>query len=348
MRSVRSQSYDSKAKTKNKSKKMRNQILIATAALTTVAVAFKVTERMIGNYFYRLAIAREDSPHRKNLDPAVSTDKISLKMQERINERKAVKEHFLKQCPPTDVFMHAFDGLKLHAYRFVPHPDKHRWIVLLHGYMDEASYMFYYASVFADHNFNALVPDLRGAGQSEGDYIGMGWNDRLDVVGWVNQIKKWDSQARIVILGVSMGGATAMMTAGEELPDHVACIVEDCGYTSVADEFAYELRNLFRLPSFPVLRFADRVTRSRAGYGIFAASAVEQLKKAKVPILFIHGEKDTFVPTSMVHRVYEAAAGEKELLLVKNATHAASSLAEPDLYFSTIFRFLEKHMSIGK
>lgn len=339
---------DQKDKAKNKRGKLKTKILVVSGILTTAAAVFKVTESMIGHYFYQLAIAREQSSHRKNLDPAVSKERLSPAIKARIDERRAVKKRFLQECPPTDVFLDASDSLKLHGCRFDSHPESHCWVILLHGYMNEASSMFYYASIFSDRGFNALVPDLRGAGQSEGDYIGMGWNDRLDVVGWIHEIIKWDPQAQIVIFGVSMGAATAMMTAGERLPAHVVCVVEDCGYTSVADEFAYELRNLFRLPSFPILRFADRVTRSRAGYGIFEASAVEQLKKAKVPILFIHGEKDTFVPTSMVHRVYEAAAGEKELLLVKNATHAASSLVDPDLYFSTLFRFLEKHMSNHK
>ncbi|MCO7127872.1 lysophospholipase [Sporolactobacillus shoreicorticis] len=337
---------DQKDKGKNNRGRLKTKILLVSGILTAAAAVFKVTESMIGSYFYRLAIAREDSPHRKNLDPAVSKEHLSPAIKARIDERKAVKERFLRECPPVDVSFNASDGLKLHACRFNAHPEGHRWIVLLHGYMNEASFMFYYASVFADHGFNALVPDLRGAGQSEGEYIGMGWNDRFDVVGWIQEIIKWDPQAQIVIFGVSMGAATAMMTAGEKLPEHVVCVIEDCGYTSVADEFAYELHNLFRLPSFPILHFADRVTRSRAGYGIFEASAVEQLKKAKIPILFIHGDKDTFVPTSMVHKVYEAAAGDKELLLVKGATHAAASLVDPDLYFSTIFRFVEKYMSI--
>ncbi|MCL1631444.1 alpha/beta hydrolase [Sporolactobacillus sp. CPB3-1] len=324
--------------------KMKTKVVLLSAALTAAAAVFKVTESMVGHHFYRLAIAREDSPRRKNLDPAVPKGRIDPLIQERINEQNAAKQHFLQACPPTDLFINSSDGLKLHACRFVPHPECHRWAVLLHGYMGDASNMFYYASVFADHQFNVLIPDLRGAGQSEGDYIGMGWHDRLDVVAWINRLVKWDPQARIVIFGISMGAATAMMTAGEKLPSHVACVVEDCGYTSVADEFAYELRNLFRLPAFPILRFADRVTRSRAGYGIFEASAIEQLKKSNVPILFIHGDKDTFVPTSMVHRVYEAAAGDKELLLVKNATHGASALVDPELYFSTLFRFIDKYI----
>jgi fermentation-respiration switch protein FrsA (DUF1100 family) len=341
MRTDQSQKNESK----DKAKKIRSKILVVSVVLTAAAVACKVAGTMIGDYFYRLAIAREKSPRRKNLDPGAAKVTRSPIIQRCLNDREAAKNQFLQECPPTDVFLHSFDGLNLHACRFVPHPDGHRWVVLLHGYMDDASKMFYYASVFAKRNYNALVPNLRGAGRSEGDYIGMGWNDRLDVVGWINQLVELDPDAKIVIFGISMGGATAMMTAGEKLPVNVSCVVEDCGYTSAADEFTHELRNLFRLPAFPILRLADRITRSRAGYGIYEASAIEQVKKAKVPILFIHGDNDTFVPTHMVHKVYEAAAGEKELLLVKKAAHAASSIVDPELYFSTIFRFLDKYVT---
>ncbi|BBO00400.1 alpha/beta hydrolase [Sporolactobacillus terrae] len=329
---------------KNQPQSMKTKIFLTAAVLTAAAAACRVAGTMVGNYFYRLAIAREKSPRRQNLDPKAGKVALSSVIQTRIDERKAAKKQFLEQCPPTDRFMRSSDGLNLHAFRFDAHPNNHHWIILLHGYMDEASNMFYYASVFAEHGYNVLVPNLRGAGRSEGDYIGMGWNDRLDVVGWIKQLVAHDPEAKIAVFGVSMGGATAMMTAGEKLPPNVCCVIEDCGYTSVADEFAYELRNLFRLPAFPILRLADRVTRSRAGYGIYEASAIEQVKKANVPILFIHGDNDTFVPTHMVHKVYEAAAGEKELLLVKKATHAASSIVDPELYFSTIFHFLEKHV----
>lgn len=136
-----------------------------------------------------------------------------------------------------------------------------------------------------------------------------------------------------------------MMTAGEELPEQIKCIIEDCGYTSVWDEFSLQLKSLFDAPDFPLMYTTDLVCKMRAGYGFQEASSVEQLKKAKVPMLFIHGEKDTFVPYSMLNQVYNAcASAEKEKLTIPNAGHGVAATTDPSLYWSTVEAFLNKHL----
>ncbi|WP_100488031.1 alpha/beta hydrolase [Sporolactobacillus pectinivorans] len=308
---------------------------------------------MVGRYFYKLAIARNDKAQLAGaLSSGETKEPIPESVKNTLKNQTHMRDAFIEQNSPEDVFLVSNDRLKLHAYRFYTHADSHKWVIPLHGYTNQGSDMFFFVAMFAQHGFNALVPDLRGAGKSEGDYIGMGWDDRLDIVAWINSIVDLDPAAKIVVYGISMGAATAMMTAGENLPENVAAIVEDCGYTSVADEFSYELHNLYSLPAFPVLPLADKAIRGKAGFSIYQASSVEQLKKAKVPMLFIHGEKDTYVPTEMVYKVYEAAPVDKELLIVKGAPHASSSFVNPKLYFSKIFDFVEKHLpekkSIGR
>ncbi|MEC2597045.1 alpha/beta hydrolase, partial [Bacillus cereus] len=95
--------------------------------------------------------------------------------------------------------------------------------------------------------------------------VGMGWHDRKDVLIWIQQILKKDPNAEIALFGVSMGGATVMMTSGEDLPSNVKVIIEDCGYSTVIDEFTYQLKDLFHLPKFPVMNAANTVTKLRAG-----------------------------------------------------------------------------------
>ena len=145
-----------------------------------------------------------------------------------------------------------------------------------------------------------------GLDNARGDYIGMGWPERLDVVAWIERIVQADPEARILVFGESMGAATAMNVAGESLPANVKCIIEDCGYTSVWDEFSLQLKDVFGLPSFPLLDVANLVCNVRAGYDFHKASSVEQLKHATVPMLFIHGDQDTFVPYDMLDQNYEA------------------------------------------
>ena len=172
----------------------------------------------------------------------------------------------------------------------------------------------------------------------------MGCPERLDVVAWIERIVQADPEARILVFGESMGAATAMNVAGESLPTNVKCIIEDCGYTSVWDEFSLQLKDVFGLPSFPLLDVANLVCNVRAGYDFHKASSVERLKHATVPMLFIHGDQDTFVPYSMLDQNYEACASKvKQKLTVHGAAHAKSAQVDPELYWNTVNDFLDKN-----
>lgn len=132
--------------------------------------------------------------------------------------------------------------------------------------------------------------------------------------------------------------------AGESLPTNVKCIIEDCGYTSVWDEFSLQLKDVFGLPSFPLLDVANLVCNVRAGYDFHEASSVEQLKRATVPMLFIHGDQDTFVPYSMLDQNYDACASKvKQKLTVHGAAHAKSAQVDPELYWNTVNGFLDEY-----
>ena len=232
----------------------------------------------------------------------------------------------------------------LHGVQFPR--EGHRYAILFHGYTGASWQMAPYGKMFYDMGYSVLTPDARAHGKSEGDYIGMGWLERADVLSWINSVTGTDPEAEIVLLGVSMGGATVMMAAGEDLPDNVKCIVEDCGYSSVWDEFRLQLKNVFGLPAFPLLNAASFVCQIRAGYSFQEASCVSQLEKATVPMLFIHGDADTFVPFSMLDVVYEAcASAEKEKLVVHDEAHGAAADTDPELYWSTVTAFAEKYIS---
>lgn len=237
------------------------------------------------------------------------------------------------------------DGLRLRGEAVFAGSPSHLWVIAVHGYRGSHSYMGILAARYGNREYNALLPDLRGCGESEGDYIGMGWPDRKDMLRWIDWIIQQDSDAQIVLHGISMGGATVMMTAGESLPPQVKAVVEDCGYTSVWDIFEDEMKALFRLPAFPLLHIGSWISSFRAGYSFSEASSVKQIAKAAVPVLFIHGSEDNFVHTEMVYRVYEACPSEKQLLVVEGAGHGSSFAVDPDSYFETVFGFLDSYMA---
>ena len=235
------------------------------------------------------------------------------------------------------------DGLTLKAEILKNQKDTHSWVIIVHGYGWEHTRMYDYISMYAERGYQILMPDLRGCGESEGDYVGMGWLDRKDMLKWIDFICDHDSDAQIVLHGTSMGGATVMMTAGEILPDNVRAVVDDCGYTSVWDIFSDELSYLYHLPDFPFLYTTDIISKIRVGYGFKEASALEQIKKTEVPVLFIHGTADSFVHTEMVYALYDACPTEKDLYLTEGAGHCDSLYIDSNTYAEKVFHFLDNY-----
>ncbi len=247
-----------------------------------------------------------------------------------------------------DRWLTSHDGLALHALYLPQESESHKYAVICHGYGSIPQDMGGFASHFYDMGYHILAPAARCHELSEGRYASMGWLERRDIVDWVNTLVEQDPEAEIILFGISMGGATVMMTAGEaDLSPNVKCIIEDCGYSSVWDEFAGQLDELFGLPTFPVLDAASLVCQVRAGFGFKEASALEQLShNGSRPMLFIHGEEDTFVPYWMLDKVYHSCCcEEKEMLSVPGAAHGEASSVDPELYWSTVKSFLAKYMN---
>lgn len=230
---------------------------------------------------------------------------------------------------------------------YIPDGKSKKTVIILHGYMNNKDTVGSYAALFHKLGYNTLQPDARAHGQSQGKYIGYGWVEKADVKKWIKKIIKKTRAKQIVIFGVSMGGATAMMTAGEKLPHQVKAIIEDCGYSNVKAEIEHEAQDLYSMPAvprFPLVEILSGINRIKVGYFMGDASSVNQLKKNKLPTLFIHGNKDTFVPTKMVYANYKASNGPKELWVVPGAKHAKSFVTHPKAYYEHVKKFLAKYV----
>lgn len=289
---------------------------------------------LVGNYFYNLALNPFTS---KDMIFGDDDDDTSLEVEADVN-------WLIKDSNYIDTYITSSDNLKLHAYEVKNENKTDKWAIVVHGYTSEGKLLSSKAKHLYNMGYNVLVPDLRSHGSSEGNYIGMGWHDRLDIIDWINYIVKNNPKSEIALHGTSMGSATVLMVSGEKLPSNVKAIVADCGYTSVYDEFSYQLKQLFNLPAFPIMNFSDVVTHIRAGYCLNDASAINQVKKSTTPILYIHGDKDDFVPYYMMDELYNATNSEKEKLTIEGGEHANSDLVNPKLYWSTVNSFLEKYI----
>ena len=243
-----------------------------------------------------------------------------------------------------DTFITTTDGIRLHGfYVKAPIPTR-QTAVIVHGYTDNAIRMMMIGYMYnRDLGFNIFLPDLRYSGQSEGNHLQMGWFDRKDVAQWINLVPTlFGDSVCVVVHGISMGAATTMMLSGDPQPEYIKCFVEDCGYTSVWDEFKNELKNQFNLPAFPLLHASNLICKLRHGWSFTEASALKQVAKCKFPMLFIHGENDTFVPTNMLYPLYEAKPQPKELWLVPSEGHARSYHDFPMEYTEKIKDFVTR------
>ena len=176
----------------------------------------------------------------------------------------------------------------------------------------------------------------------------MGWKDRLDIEDWLRRAPSVfhtpADSVRLVLHGISMGAATTMCVSGDPTPSYVRCFIEDCGYTSVWDEYSQEMKKRFGLPEFPMLYITSAVVKARYGWSFKEASPLKQVAKCRKPMLFIHGSNDKFVPTAMVRPLYEAKPGKKALWIAPGSEHAVSYKDHKAEYTRRVTDFLRYNL----
>ncbi len=259
-----------------------------------------------------------------------------------LQESRAATGRWLETAERRKVTARTEDGYALVAEEFPAEGKSRRWAILLHGYTGWKEEMYPFACWYHAEGYHVIAPDLRCHGESEGDFIGMGWTDHFDCMIWVRHILEQDPEAEIVLHGQSMGAATALMMAGEELPGNVRAVISDCAYTDAYAVFREKITEWFSLPAFPFVDTARLILMMRGGYDLKDASPISAVKKSGVPILFIHGGEDRMMPDQMSRELYRAASCEKELLIVEGAGHAQSQDKDPAAYFGAVEKFLEK------
>lgn len=235
------------------------------------------------------------------------------------------------------------DGLKLVGHFLGNSTDK--LAIIVHGYGADYREMQLYTKYFVEKNYNILAVENRAHGNSEGKMIGMGWLDRLDLIQWINLMLEKNPNYQIVLMGLSMGASTVCMASGEKLPKNVKAIISDCAYANAFEEFRYVFNHRTHLPAFPLLNIFNMYTKSVYKFDMKKADASVQVKKSKTPILFIHGDKDSFVPTENVHKLYAAAPeGLKQIYIAKDAEHAMSYPSNEIEYERQLNLFLKNYI----
>jgi len=290
-------------------------ILSVVVIICCIAVYF-------GNFMLNVAV-------NPDLDRRHQLDSTYMRVYDKYPELKLWHDSLIEKGNLRDTVLLTDDGSKRHGL-ILQHDSLSKGASLvLHGYNDNAAVMMrYYYMHYEVLGRNVIIPEHYNHGESDGEHIRFGWLDRLDIKNlWIPLAHQLWPDEDIVVHGLSMGGAITMFTSGEEFADslNVVGFIEDCGFNSIWDQLAYQLKSEYGLSTFPLLDIASGICNLKYGWNFKQGDAVEQVTKCQKPIFFIHGDADDYVPTQMVYKCYEAKKnGYKELWIVPEANHARS------------------------
>ena len=286
-------------------------------------------------YFYRRVMKRnrmkvEDTMKMSGTDWSRYADLLK--------ERKA----WMMSQPHEEAEIMSEDGLKLHGTFFPGTGGAKKLAICLHGYTSQGMSDYVGLSdYYLKRGYAMLLPDARAHGKSEGEYVGFGCLDRRDLMRWIDwAVKRCTDEVQILLHGTSMGGATVLMASGLALPGQIKGIISDCGFTSAKEVFSHVLRSWYHLPAFPMIQIADCVNRKRAGYGLDECNAKREVRKAKIPILLIHGEKDNFVLCYMCREIYSNCKSPAKMVIIKDAAHGESYYRDTEQYEKAMTEFI--------
>lgn len=243
------------------------------------------------------------------------------------------------------VFITSADGLRLSAH-YCGNGAPGKTVILVHGhgatgFHDNSLKALRYLAA----GYSVLIPDNRSCGESEGKFTTFGVKESDDILRWIKELIRRNPDVSVAVEGCSLGGAAVCMLSAKDLPQNVRALVSDCAFADFRDLLGYLAGYMAYLPFFPWLKGIDREQMKQSGVSFSEQNPVDYVKKATVPMLFVHGLSDRFIPAWNSGILCSACGSEeKDLLFIKGAGHAAASEKGGDTYFSRTLEFYGKYM----
>lgn len=318
----------------------KNILIGSGIAVAGVAAVAGIAHHYTTKYLMKLALDREGPKSAtKDKDKLMSSGDLSKTVAAIMDAAKKLEETEHEQIEIT-----AQDGTMLVGHWFCPEKAK-RIIIAMHGWRSTWSQDFgAIAPFWFDNDCAVLFAEQRGQGNSGGEYMGFGLLERYDCLDWINWVnERTEAKLPIYLGGVSMGATTILMTAGFELPENVKGIVADCAFTSPHAIWKHVVENNFHIPYGLHSKAAKDICKKRIQMSSDSYSTVEALSNCKVPVLFIHGTDDNFVPIEMTYENYKACVSEKRLFVVPGAEHGMSYLVDKDGYETAVKQFWDDY-----
>ncbi|MGI6229261.1 MAG: alpha/beta hydrolase [Christensenellales bacterium] len=309
--------------------------ILLVIALSALALVLFITLLIIGNAVFNRVARRPDGDKIKDFKNLANRTPDYYE-----NLYKSMDKLKEKRFERVDIT--SKDGLNLAGFYFPSDKPSDKFVICVHGF---TSYGFRGFASFADFyngiGVNMLLIDNRAHGESEGKYAGMGILERYDIVCWIDYlIGRFGEGIKVYLHGNSMGAAAVVMASGLDLPEQVKGIIADAPFTNFYDQMNHTIKAASGMSGALMVKLASFIARRRAGYGFKDVDGAKEIKKAKVPFLFVHGDADYFVPHKWSEILYAACPTQKDFFLVKDAGHSACYYISPKEYENKILWLL--------
>lgn len=317
-------------------KKILKIMLTAAGAAAAGAAAAGITAYATTKLWVKTALDREQPKIMKKTGGKISGNKNTNEFEEMC--RNAAQS--LEEQEHETVKISARDGITLVGH-FFPCENAKRVIIAFHGWRSSWNNDYGMISDFWHENgCSVLYAEQRGQNSSGGDYMGFGLTERFDCIDWVNwAFCRCVKNLPIYLAGISMGATTVLMAADLELPENVHGIMADCGFTSPKAIWKHVAQNNLHMAYGIRSIIADAMCRQKINMGLADHSTIDALSKTDIPVLFVHGTDDSFVPVEMTYENYKACVSPKRLLIVPGADHAMSYCLNKKGYEKAVLNF---------
>ncbi len=255
---------------------------------------------------------------------------------------------WFQEIPKEDIYITSYDSLKLHGY-YIPSMEKksNNLAIVVHGYQSKATDMIIIGQMYVKMGFQVILIDLRGHGLSEGSFTTFGFYEKYDLKKWINYaLHTYGADLNILIHGVSMGAASAMMVTGLDIPNNVKFLLLDSGFTSVKKTFTNARKNNGLKFFFPGLSL---IIYSKHKFILRQVNPEKYMRKSTIPFLIIQGGQDKVVPISMGERLLSVSpALQKKMIVINEAKHALGFYVDFDKCQNEVFKNIKDVFKIKK
>jgi len=291
----------------------------------------------------------QDTFLRKDPDPSEETDQATPECYRRFHAQKRAALADLEKLPMEMLEIHSQEGFCLRGRLYRVKEYNKKVVIAFHGFHASGiNDMARFVNMYTHLGCDFLIISQRAHELSDGKYITFGVNEQTDGIRWCRKIQEiYGEDVQILIHGLSMGAATVLMMAGNSaLPQNVKACIADSPY----DDFYLEADHVYGEKIFSeqlrkvMLKNMNLFTQTLAGFRLQDAAPINAVKNAKIPVLFIHGTADDFVPCEMGQRLYDVCPGEKEQFLVEGAAHVCSFTEAPEAYEEHFLAFCRKYL----